>query len=162
MSSRQKPKRKRAKFTNSAKVTLAALSVMGFIGGWDLIARLDRIKEAEASSSNTVTLPPTSPPAAELIIRPTPWPTITPLPELSAIPTLVPTRTSAGQTASTRPSSQGDTLTVRQDKAPAQIAPVPTLDPLPTLAPLPTMPPPPPPPPAPTWNGGNGNFSGGS
>jgi hypothetical protein len=158
MTRRQKPKRKRAKFTNSTKVTLAALSVMGFIGGWDFIARLDSNKEAQASSPNAGNLPLASSPAAEPIIRPTPWPTVPPLAELAPIPTLVPTRTIDGQV----PGSLGDTLAVRQDNAPAQIAPIPTLAALPTLAPLPTLPPPPPPPPpAPTWNGG-GNFSGGS
>jgi hypothetical protein len=157
MTHRQQPKRKRAKFTNSAKVTLAALSVMGFIGGWDLIARLDTNREAQASGN----LPPASPPANEPVIIPTPWPTIPPLAELPLIPTLAPTHTTAGQMASTQPGSQGDTLAIPQDNAPAQIAPVPTLAPLPTMAPLPTLPPPPPPPPAQTWNGG-GNFSGGS
>ena len=158
MTRRQQPKRNRATFTTSAKVTVAALSVMGFIGGWDLIARLDRGQEAQASGN----LSPASPPATEPIIIPTPWPTIPPLAELPPIPTLAPSRITAEQMASPQPGSQGDTLAVPQDSAPAQLAPVPTLAPLPALSPLPTLPPPPPPPaPAPAWSG-NGNFSGGS
>jgi hypothetical protein len=155
-SQKPRPKRKRAAFTGSAKVTLAALSVLGFIGGWDVIARLDHHKEAQASEPV-----PVSPAAnARVLAQPIPWPTIPPLPELSPIPTLVPTLTTAGQ--------RGDSLAAAQPGqqiAPAaiQIAPLPTLAPLPALAPLPTLPaPPPPPPPAPVWNGGGGNQSGGS
>lgn len=159
MSAPQKPrpKRKRAAFTGSAKVTLAALSVLGFIGGWDVLARLDQNKTAQASEPA-----PVSPASnARVLVQPTPWPTIPPLPELSPIPTLLPTLTTAGQ--------PGDSLAAVQSGQPIapaaiQIAPAPTLAPLPALAPLPTLPAPPPPPPPPVWtdNGGGGNQSGGS
>jgi hypothetical protein len=158
MSVPQKPRatRKRAAFTGSAKVTLAALSVLGFIGGWDVIARLDHQKEAQASEPA-----PLSPVVnANRLLQPTFWPTIRPLPELSPIPTLAPTLTTARQL--------GEALAAGQSGQPIepaaiQFAPVPTLAPLPALAPLPTLPAPPPPP-APVWtdSGGGGNRSGGS
>ncbi len=150
-----KPKRKRAAFSGSAKVTLTALSVLGFIGGWDVIARLDNNKEAQASKPA-----PVNPEAnTRLVAQPTPWPTIPPLPELSPIPTLAPTLTTAGLPGSSLTSTQPS---LQIEPAAVQIAPVPTLAPLPALAPLPTLPAPPPPPPGPVWNGGGGNQSGGS
>jgi hypothetical protein len=159
MSANQNNKRKRVKFTGGAKVTLAALSMISFVGGWDLIARLDN-KEAQAS-------PPSPVDAQNQLLLPvaTPWPTIPPLPNFAPVPTLVPTQTTAQLSDSPQPQRQGDTLAGSANAAPLQIAPVPTLVPLPTLAPLPAMPqlpPPPPPPPVQTWNGGGGNQSGGS
>jgi len=149
-----KPKRKRMKFTGGAKVTLAALSMIGFVGGWDLIARLDK-QEAQAS--------PPSPAGSENRLMepsPTPWSTIPPLAEIPPIPTLAPAQAAISPGDSLQSNRQNDSLA---SAAPVQMAPVPTLAPLPALAPLPPMPklPPPPPPPAQTWTGG-GNSSGGS
>ena len=78
MTMRHKPKRKRVKFTTSAKVTLAAMSVMGFIGGWDLIARLES-SDAQAGPQIPDDLLPALRPVTEPAITPTPWPTIPPL-----------------------------------------------------------------------------------
>jgi hypothetical protein len=145
MATTQKPNRKRVKFTGSARVTLAALSVISFVGGWDLIARLDN-QEAQASPKN-LNLPQNQSP------QPTPWPTIAPLTNLPPIPTLIPTQT-ASQVAGLP----------AENTAPMQPVSVPTLAPLPALAPLPPMPELPalpPPVAAQTWNG-NGNHSGGS
>ena len=141
-----KLKRKRTKFTGGAKVTLAALSVISFVGGWDLIARLDW-QEAQASPSEAAS-------TANQLPRPTPRPTIAPLTNLPPIPTLPPT-----QTADLSQPVQMDSAAASEVSAP-----VPTLTPLPDLAPLPPMPelPPLPPSPVQTWNGGNGNHSGGS
>lgn len=148
-------RRKQTKLTGGVKVTLAALSVMSFIGGWDLIARLEQTKEAKAGEPD---LPPS--PAIAVNPTPTPWPTIAPLVEFSAIPTLVPTVVGQG-TGSASPTGGQEPVTARQDAPAFQVASMPTLVPLPTLAPLPAMPAPPPPPPS-SGGGGGGHRSGGS
>lgn len=143
----------RAKFTTSAKLTLTAFSVMGFIGGWNMIGRMEKQLNPtdEPAPSPSPSLWPTP---ASLAIPPTPWPTIQPLTELAPIPTLEPAFTNVGQPAQSE--AQLDTST----SALVQFAPIPTLAPLPALAPLPTIPPPPPPPPP--MSAGGGNHSGGS
>jgi len=139
-----KIKRKQTKFTGGTKVTLAALSVISFVGGWDLIARVDNQK-AQAKPSNPVS-PQNSLPV------PTPWPTIAPLSALPPIPTLPPSNTASS------PAVQADSSAIiTENPAPAQLAPIPALAPLPPMPDLPPLPPPP----AQTWNG-NGNHSGGS
>jgi hypothetical protein len=153
-------RRKQTKLTGGVKVTLAALSVMSFIGGWDLIARLERTKEAKASGPD---LPSSS--LSAVNPTPTPWPTIAPLPEFAVIPTLVPTLVSQAAGSLSPTGSQGS-VTAGQNSPVFQIAPLPTPAPLPTLAPLPVMPAPPPPPPPPqppsSGSGGGSHRSGGS
>lgn len=145
-------RKNRRKFTTSTKVTVTALSVLSFIGGWDLIARLEN-QDAQADALPSTPAPALSPTAISLPA--TPWPTIPPLAELPPIPTLLPTLTTFGQIdASIQPLRGGDSSVGR-----IELAPLPVLAPLPTLAPLPPMPAPPPPP-APA--GGGGNRSGGS
>jgi|GEM_PF-1681479 len=144
----------RAKFTTSAKLALTAFSVMGFIGGWNMIGRvekqLNRNDKPAPAPSPSLWPTPTS-----ITVSPTPWPTIQPLTELPPIPTLVPTFTTVGH-----PAQSGTQL----DTAPStsvQFVPIPTLAPLPALE-LPTIPPPPPPPLPPPIPAGGGNSSGGS
>ena len=159
--STQKSKRKRTKFSGNAKITLAAVSMIGFVGGWNLIARLEH-EEAQANEPQPFNPEPVLQPAS-LAPTSTPWPAIPPLPELSPIPKLRPTLTTAQLGDTLTPSQQGDTLKPLLDPVAVQVAPLPTLAPPPPLAPLPPLPePPPPPPPAPAWNGGGGNHSGGS
>ena len=67
----QKPKRKRAKFTGSARITLAAVSVAGFVGGWNLIARLEE-KEAQANEPQPVNPEPLLQPASHRMSHATP------------------------------------------------------------------------------------------
>jgi hypothetical protein len=143
--------RKRAKFTGGAKITLAAAGILSFVGGWNLIARVEQ-KDVQASEPPAPVPGATLPPAT-----PTPWPTIPPLVDLPAIPTLVPTLTTAGfpVVESNNPDDENEGV---------QAAPLPTLVPLPTLAPLPVLqaPVPPPPPPMPAPSSGSQNQSGGS
>ncbi len=137
------PRKRPQKFTNSARVTLATLSVLSFIGGWNLIGRLE---QAEAQTNEPSAPPPPTP--TSLRSTPTPWPTILPLADIPAVPTLLPTLTTSGQQKIDMPAVE---------VSPINLAPLPALAPLPTLAPLPQMPVPPPPPP-PVVN----NHSGGS
>lgn len=142
MTTHPRPKRKSNKFTGSAKVTLAALSVTGFIGGWNVIGRLEAQEEKPA---------PTPPPQPVLTLpTPIPLPPIVPLPDIAPVPTL------AGQSIEIPRDSIPSKETNLTLPALAEIAP------LPTLAPLPPMPQPPPPPPAPVWNNSQPNQSGGS
>jgi hypothetical protein len=147
----------RRKFTGRARVTLTAVSLMSFLGGWNLIARL----ENQTAQAGSIPLKPPSLPTSTL---PTPaaWPTVQPLAEIPPIPTLVPTRTTWPTTGAGLQSDQTGQEKFTGAPAPVTLAPLPALAPLPTLAPLPPLPalPPPPPPPAPA--GGGGNNSGGS
>jgi len=146
-------RRKPAKFTTSARLTLTAFSVMGFIGGWNIIGRLE--KQANPTDEPAPAPSPLPwPTPASASVSPTPWPAIQPLGKLPPIPTLEPAFTNGGQPAQT--GTQLDTPT----SSSVQFAPIPTLAPLPALEPLPTIPaPPPPPPPMPA---GGRNQSGGS
>lgn len=125
---------KRKKLTYNARLALSALSLAGFLGGWNVIGRLEnQTAQAEALPSPT----PSSTPTAS----PTRWPTIIPLSDAPPIPTLRPTLTTAN--ASLPDASLSDLNVVLPD---IDLAPLPALAPLPTLAPLPEMPAPPPPP----------------
>ncbi len=147
-----KPRKRPAKFTTGARVTLAALSLLSFIGGWNLIAR----QEAPAAQADDPVLPPTPTPGpAPVAPLPTPWPTLPPLADIPPVPTLIPTRTHSSPSGAVR----GDVT--EKSEATIKSAPLPALAPLPTLAPLPEMPVAPPPPP-PAVNFGGGNQSGGS
>ncbi len=147
-------KRRPAKFTGSAKITITALSMLGFVGGWNMIARIEA-SEAQAGEPAMAPLPSAQPVTAqaEALPLPTPWPTIAPLPQLAPIPTLVPTLTAAGEVAvQVQP-------VANIELAPMQLAPLPTMAPLP---PIPEAPPPPPPPPPMPVPAGGWQNSGGS
>ncbi|MFN2136642.1 MAG: hypothetical protein ACK2UK_11850 [Candidatus Promineifilaceae bacterium] len=160
-------KRKRSsKLSSSGKVTLSALSLLGVVAGWNIVANQERTAAAgESALSEAPTAAPTS-------VRPTstPWPAIPPLNQkprlaIEPLPTLAVTLMEqelpmlAGQTDSETTMSGG-------------LAAMPSVAALPTLAPLPTLPeyvPPPPPPPPPAQvasnsggGGGGGNKSKGS
>ncbi len=163
MKSNKPSKRKPKKFTGSTKVTLAALSMISFIGGWNLIARLEG-KETQVPQPTPTPLPPTS----TLLTRPsaplptaTPWPAIAPLPSLSPIPALTTAQQLGDQINIPAPGMEP--ASGPAEITPIQIVPLPTLAPLPTMAPLPAISvPPPPPPPVVVWTDGGGNHSGGS
>lgn len=147
-----RPKRKPVKFTGTAKVTLTALSLLGFIGGWNIIARVEN-QEAQADEPPATPVPQFTP--TPVPPTPTPWPTIAALPELKPVPTLRPIVTANQQPAAAP--AQIAPAAPQIDIAPIQIAP------LPTLAPLPDMPAaPPPPPPMPVQPAGGWQNSGGS
>lgn len=154
--SKPKPKRKSSKFSGGAKTTLAALSVISFFGGWNIVAHVDG-KNAQAA-------PEPAPPEPVVQTMPavvptsTPWPDIAPLPELPPIPTLAPLAT-AGQANGIAPAAANPVNLSPQTTM--QLAPMPAPAPLPTLAPLPAMPAMPQLPPPPVFNGGGGK-SGGS
>ena len=155
---KRKPARK---VTTGHKISLATLSVLGAVAGWNAIGRLENSQTATPAA---VIARPVPTVAAAL-----PWPTIAPLVEIprldvQPLPTLIPV---AGQL------TQGDApaLAGGMAAAPDTLA-MPSLAPLPTLAPLLTMPeyvPPPPPAPVqvaaappPPSNGGGNNVSSGS
>jgi hypothetical protein len=147
-------KRKPHKFTGRAKMAVAALSILSFVGSWDLIARSDQNYQAQANKPT-----PLLPTAYVRPPTPTPWPAIPSLAEIPPIPTLAPTLTLQYSTLLAN-SEQGEVLGLNPEVALFQPAPVPTLVPLPTLAPLPSLPAPPPAPPI--VSAGGGNHSGGS
>lgn len=118
-------------------MTLAALSLLGFLGGWDTVARF-------TSRQTKPDNPPPSPVYRQAPVVPTPWPTIAPLPTL---PPVTPLASDLG-------------LPIGSDLP--LMAGVPQLAPLPTLAPLPPLPAPPPLPAMPVIAAGGGNHSGGS
>lgn len=139
---------KRKKLTPNARLALGALSLAGFLGGWNVIGRVEnQAAQADVLPTSTASPPPTA--------APTRWPTIIPLSDAPPIPTLRPTLTTA-----TIPLPDASLSGSKLDLPTFDLAPLPTLAPMPTLAPLPEMPaPPPPPPPAPS---SPGRRSGGS
>ncbi|HMR64511.1 MAG TPA: hypothetical protein PKE64_10920 [Anaerolineae bacterium] len=141
-----KPKRKPQNLGHSARITLTALSLLGFVGGWNLIGRAEQ-QQAQASEPVATPLPPLPPTATP---PPTPWPAIPPL----EIPTMVPTLTTTGLFD---PALLPEITLDQAGLPPLDLAPLPGLAPLPTLAPLPDLPapPPPPPPPPPSRSGGS-------
>lgn len=151
MATSNNKKRRPAKFTGGAKVTITALSLLGFVSGWNLIARVEA-GEAQAGEPAATPLPGPPPVTSLSDTLPTPWPTIAPLPELAPIPTLVPTLTTNGAiTNQAQPAL--DTL----DLAPVQLSPLPTMAPLPPMPEAPPPPPPPPPMPAGGWQQSGGS-----
>jgi hypothetical protein len=149
-----KPKRTPAKFTASAKVTVAALSMMGFMGGWNLIARVD----SQKSQANAAPPPPVAVPQNPVAAMPQlpALPPIAPLPEIRPVPTLMPLISPYGDL----PAVEAQPI-AKLDLAPVQVAPLPTMASLPPMPDMPPPPPPPPPAPAPLPAGGWQN-SGGS
>jgi len=142
---RTKLKRKPKGLTAGAKTLLAAFSMLGFIGGWNAIARLEW-QDVQADEPSQPTITPTS---TSIRPTPTPWPTIPPLAKIPPIPTLSPALITVGQAANPVQAGLPDSGPgVGEANAFVQTAPLPTPAPLPTLAPLPPMPellPPPPP-----------------
>lgn len=140
---RYRPRRKPKKLTNSARVTMTALSLIGFVGGWNMIGRLE---SGQAQAEEQPATPALPSPTATMTPSPTAWPTVSPLAEIPPVPTLMPTFTTF---------EQGDADVLTREQAGDSTAPVTNLAPLsivapfPTLAPLPDMPTPPPPPPPP-------------
>ena len=139
-----------AKFTGSARVTLAAISLIGFVGGWNLIARVEN-QEAQADTSPTPPVLPT--PSTLAMPTPTPWPAIAPPPELSPVPTL---RSIGNSVANLVPETAPNPVT-SLEIAPVQVAPLPTMAPLPPVPDAPPPPPPPPPMPADGWQNSGGS-----
>ena len=146
-------RRIRSKFSLNAKITLAACTVLSFIGIWDLIARMEH-RNAKVDKSAPAPDLRTHP--QRIPFTPAPWPTIPPLSEIPPIPTLAPTSTTWAQfiQAGQVPNSDGAGETI------IQLAPLPMLAPLPTLAPLPDIPEPPSLSPLPAFV--TNNHSGGS
>ncbi|MCB0227016.1 MAG: hypothetical protein KDI02_25180, partial [Anaerolineae bacterium] len=75
---------KRRKLTHKTRLALSALSLAGFLGGWNLIGRLEN-QTVQAEE------PPTPTPSPTPTATPTRWPTIIPLSDAPPIPTLRPT-----------------------------------------------------------------------
>jgi len=136
-------RRKRQEFTVGAKVTLTALTVMGFIGTWNIIARVES-RAAPANEMPPEALPAPAQAAIPIRLMPTPWPTIPALTELPPIPDLNSDSIIFGQSPGTI-LLEGETLPVTETMVDfAEIAPIPTLGPLPVLepiAPFPEIPP---------------------
>lgn len=137
-------RRKPAKFTATGKITLTAVSLIGFIGGWNLIAQA----ENQPAQANEPAFEPTVHPVI-ISATATPWPTIAPLAQLPPIPTLA-----AGASIQAAQSTLAANPVASVELVPLQLAPLPTLAPLPAQAA--------PPPPIPVQPAGNWNSSGGS
>ena len=139
-----------SKFTGSARVTLAAVSLIGFVGSWNLIAHVEN-RQAQANEP-----PPTPVPTIAPVViapAPTPWPTIAPLADLQPVPTLRSVTNSAIDSVS----ETAVNPVISLDIAPIQIAPLPTMAPLPAIPDMPPPPPPPPPMPAGGWQNSGGS-----
>ncbi len=146
-----KPQTKRPKpqrFSRQAKTAVTMMAAATLLGGWNLVAHLDRAQAGTASDDGAKEAPPaesnpSSPTAGATLL---PLPTLAPL-TLAPIPTLRPAPALAGAPAAT---SSGAVMT---------LADLPGLSPLPTLGALPSMPSLPPLP-APSSNGGGGGGGG--
>lgn len=141
--------KKTSRLSTGNKITLGTLSVLGLVGGWNLIGREvsqptaddDVVATVGAIDASAVTFATPAP-----SLRATPWPTIAPLktsPRLAdkPVPTLVVVAVSLGQ-------SDAAVDVAGANMSPALLS-LPDVAPLPTLAPLPTMPEYVAPPPAP-------------
>ena len=138
---RPKPQR----FGRQAKTAVTMMAAATLLGGWNLVAHLDRAQAGAAPEDGTKEAPaaesnPASPTAGVTLL-----PTLAPL-NLAPIPTLRPAPALAGAPVAT---TGGAVVT---------LAELPGLAPLPTLGALPSMPSLPPPP-APSSNGGGGGGS---
>jgi hypothetical protein len=123
----KQPKRKPKKFTGVGKITLTALSLLGFFGSWNAIGRMEYQETPAAQPSDNANLKPA---LASAVSTPKPWPTIAPLADIPPIPTL--------KSELTTSADQWDPATadIAANSVPAPIS----LEPLPTFAPLPAMP----------------------
>ena len=129
--------RRQFSLSASAKLTLMMVTVMGFVGGWNFLARLEDRKKLQPNESELIPAQVAMP----LLVTPTPWPTVAPLSKSAPIPTLQPTLTTFGQYIN---ATQNGNLATQVREVGVEI--MPALAPLPTLAPLPALPAPPPPP----------------
>ncbi len=160
--------KKTNKINAGHKVTMGALGVLGIVGGWNIIGRMESAAAAEVPIVEATPRPTPRP----VPPSPTPWPAIQPLvqsPRLQLEPLPAP---AAGGPAGRQPtaSAQADQNTAVS----LDLSTLPSAAPLPTLAPLPALPeyvPPPPPPPSQSsakqpsnggGGGGGGNTSKGS
>jgi hypothetical protein len=147
------------KVTPGFKMTMGALSVLGVVGGWNIISRY----ENAGSPEDIVVDESLDPTPTTILPSPTPWPTIQPLAEMprleiKRLPTLAAGDFTGAQTdvSLQEPQGAGDSLA---------LSVMPSVAPMPTLAPLPTMPeyvPPPPPPPRPAQVASAPSSGGGS
>ena len=144
---------RRQRFGGAAKTAVSVAAAASLIGGWNLIAHLDKAQADTVSAASPAT--PVQLPTATSQVQPTPivLPTLAPL-SIAPVPTLKAAPGAVGVVNGT-----GSTL------AAITVPDMPALAPLPTMAPLPSMPSLPPPPPPPSNNGGGGGggaSSGGS
>jgi len=133
---------------------------MGFIGTWNIIARM----ESRAAPANEVppeVLPAPAQTAVPLRVGPTPWPTISPLTELPPIPDLDSGPLIFGQSPGTVQYERERLPTAETMVDFAEFAPIPTLGSLPALEPISPFPEIPPLS-NPNAAAGNGHHSGGS
>lgn len=151
-----------SKVTKGHKISLATLSVLGLVAGWNTIGRV----ESNSTPTQAVVVATPMP----IVAGATPWPTIAPLTDIPRLD-IQPLPTLALMVGL---EPQGDSPASAGGEMAAAInnLAMPSLAPMPTLAPLPAMPeyaPPPPPAPVqvaaappPPSNGGGGNVSAGS
>lgn len=168
------------KITTSHKITMGAVSILGLVGGWNLIAHSEEPKQIEAqqpvADGPAAVLgpatggPATGGPTTGSPATPTPWPTIAPLGqmarlELAPLPTLAATMPPTPAFVSPGMSAGSQTTAIDLG-ASLNIAAMPTLAPLPTLPEYTAPPPPPPMPvmaaaaPPPAASGGGNNSQG--
>ncbi len=154
--------KKTNKVTTSHKITTGAVSVIGIVGGWNIIGNMEKTASAEnIIVEEDLDLAPTAVPPS-----PTPWPAIQPLAEIPRLQIKpLPTLAVGGPAGAV----QDAPVQIAQDPDDSfGLSTMPSAAPLPTLAPLPTVPeyvPPPPPPPSKASSnggGGGGNTSKGS
>lgn len=144
--------KKRSKLTNRSRVVLATASLLSFVGGWNLIGRIDNeLEQAQPSAT-----PLSGSGVPNVSASPTLWPPVPPLVDIPPVPTLLPALTISGQVEAALSQAGAP------DRTTFQMAPLPTPISLPTLAPLPELPAPPPLPPSPPGWASGGNHSGGS
>lgn len=148
-------KRKPQRFGGAAKIAVSALAATTLLGGWNLIAHLDRAQADAQAKSAAPAMPTLSPTAKKQTVAPTPlvFPTLAPL-TIAPAPTLRPA-----------PNLSLPDVTTAVNAAAFTTLDLPAVAPLPTMAPLPSMPNLPPPPALShggSSNGGGGATSGGS
>ena len=132
-------KRKPQRFGGAAKIAVSALAVTTLLGGWNLIAHLDRA-QADAQAKSAAPVAPTfSLTATKQSSAPT----------MLAFPTLPPLTIAPAPTLRPAPNLSLPGVTTAANAAAFTTQGLPALAPLPKLAPLPSMPNLPPPP-APT------------
>jgi hypothetical protein len=154
-------KKKNNKISRMDKLTIGAFSMLGLVGGWNIIGNLENSTSAKTIDVEEVVSP------TPAVVRPTPkpWPTIQPLTrisrlEIKALPTLAGVSPESGTDSLAQ--MAGDSEKSFEVPAMSSAAAIPTLAPLPALPEY--VPPPPPPPSQSSSNngGGGGNRSTGS
>ena len=137
-------KRKPKKFTSSGKVTLTALSLLGFFGGWNAIGRMEYRDTPAAQPSDNAN---SGPVFALPVSTPTPWPTIAPLADIPPIPTL---KSEPAMPVGSWEPATGE-IAINTVPTPISLAPLPTFAPLPPVPSIPELQPLPQPVPAGGW-----------